>query len=554
MSGRRIQMTGMNDPSPPPHARDSPRRSMMRTNSLGGKVRPRPPLAPSQSPPLQYSKPVVADEQTRLLSDRSPGARGRPSPSMGHRFSPAASRKIVQAPTEQPEQGAEEDDTMSDNTLLAIVFVVFVVVALGNRLFQKLQTIPMYNYPVFLNLFQTFAYIPATFAYIIPMLMFGKSITKEQTQVPKYKFAVMGLLDCTASIMQVFAVNFITNASILVLLQQSAIPIAMAISKLSLKTQYTYTQVFGATVVCMGIVVVLLPQFTGAETSEDNGHSQVLWALVNIISCIPMTLSAVYKEKALQGQAMDVVYLNGWVALFQFILTIPLSIPSAFAIDLPISELIPNVVNGFQCFLGESQVLESSAQTSYEPDKCGMAPFYVGGYLVFNITYNILVVVILKYGSANIMYLGSTALVPLTNAAFALPWMPGHKPVHRTDILGLLVIMTGIFLYRFVGSDKPAGPPPAKRRQALYVGLNSMAESLEPLIETRIWRDMASEALLRKSPAQIRSNYMMKLGLPPSPQITGAGFGEFRSRTPPLSRFSPQLQAHQPKNRPLPPV
>ena len=32
----------------------------------------------------------------------------------------------------------------------------------------------------------------------------------------------MGALDCISSAMQIFAVNFITNASILVLLQQSA--------------------------------------------------------------------------------------------------------------------------------------------------------------------------------------------------------------------------------------------------------------------------------------------------------------------------------------------
>jgi len=523
---------------------------------MGGKARP--PLAPtSQSPPLQYSKSTALDERARLLGDRSPGARGLASPVGGKRFSPAACRRIVQAKKAQPGESEEDDGTMSDNKLLAMIFVVFVVVALGNRIFQKLQTIPMYNYPVFLNLFQTFAYVPVCFMYIIPMLMFGNAITKEQTEVPKYKFAVMGLLDCTASIMQVFAVNFISNASILVLLQQSAIPISMAISKVSLKTQYTYIQVFGATVVCMGIVVVLLPQFTGTQPADHDGHSQVLWALVNIISCIPMTLSAVYKEKALQGQAMDVVYLNGWVALFQFLLTIPLSIPSAFAIDLPLSELIPNVVGGFQCFIGQSQVLESSAQAAYQPDMCAMASFYVGGYLVFNITYNILVVVILKYGSANIMYLGSTALVPLTNAAFAMPWIPGHKPVHKADVVGLLIIMAGIFLYRFVGSEKPSGPPPAQRRKALYVGLNSIAESLEPIIETLIWRDMANEARLRKSPAQIRSSYMMKLGLPPSPQVTGAGFRDYRSRTPPISRYSPQPQQQVKRgkaSRQLPPV
>lgn len=38
-------------------------------------------------------------------------------------------------------------------------------------------------------------------------------------------------------------------------------------------------------------------------------------------------------------------------------------------------------------------------------------------------------VMILKYGSANLMFLGSTALVPITNAVFAMSFMPGHKPM-----------------------------------------------------------------------------------------------------------------------------
>jgi hypothetical protein len=43
-----------------------------------------------------------------------------------------------------------------------------------------------------------------------------------------------------------------------------------------------------------------------------------------------MTLSSVYKEKALGETEIDVVYLNGWVAIYQFIIGIALGIPSPF--------------------------------------------------------------------------------------------------------------------------------------------------------------------------------------------------------------------------------
>lgn len=79
--------------------------------------------------------------------------------------------------------------------LLLITFLTLVVIGLGNKIFQKLQAIPMYNYPYFLNILTTFVYIPLSFAYIIPMMIWGTQITSEQRAIPLYKFAVMGCLD-----------------------------------------------------------------------------------------------------------------------------------------------------------------------------------------------------------------------------------------------------------------------------------------------------------------------------------------------------------------------
>lgn len=32
---------------------------------------------------------------------------------------------------------------------------------------------------------------------------------------------------------------------------------------------------------------------------------------------------------------------------------------------------------------------------------------------------------------------------------FALPFVPGHQPLHVTDVLGLMFVMTGLVVYRF---------------------------------------------------------------------------------------------------------
>lgn len=70
-------------------------------------------------------------------------------------------------------------------------------------------------------------------------------------------------------------------------------------------------------------------------------------------------------------------------------------------------------------------------------------------YLGFNLVYNILIVVILKYGSANILWMASTVIVPLSNVAFSLKITPGNKPLNTMDIVGLVIIMAGLLVYRF---------------------------------------------------------------------------------------------------------
>lgn len=131
--------------------------------------------------------------------------------------------------------GADEDKK-SDSQTLMIVFIGMVIVGLGNKVFNKLMTIPMYNYPNFLNLLTSFVYIPVCFAYIIPMAKYGY-IPQEQFEVPKRSFAIMGALDAMAGIMQIFGSTYLPGPLIILLLQ-AAIPVSMVISKYLVNASY----------------------------------------------------------------------------------------------------------------------------------------------------------------------------------------------------------------------------------------------------------------------------------------------------------------------------
>eukprot|EP00284_Hemiselmis_tepida_P007858 CAMPEP_0174916584 /NCGR_PEP_ID=MMETSP1355-20121228/1893_1 /TAXON_ID=464990 /ORGANISM="Hemiselmis tepida, Strain CCMP443" /LENGTH=217 /DNA_ID=CAMNT_0016161593 /DNA_START=250 /DNA_END=899 /DNA_ORIENTATION=- len=168
--------------------------------------------------------------------------------------------------------GAPPADGKGDDSFkLLISFLAMVVIGSGNKVFQKVQTIPMHNYPYFLNLFTTFIYLPVSFLYIVPMRCMGK-FSKEELSVPQTRFMVMGLLDGLAALMQVFAVTKIASGALLILLSQSAIPISMLISRLLLSTRYTAVQYAGACVVMAGIAVVLYPNLTAGKLSSPGGE------------------------------------------------------------------------------------------------------------------------------------------------------------------------------------------------------------------------------------------------------------------------------------------
>lgn len=184
----------------------------------------------------------------------------------------------------------------------------------------------MHNYPMFMNVLCTFMYIPLSFIYIIPAQLFTNKITKVTTDVPKQCFFVMGALDSVASTMQMFAINYITSASITLLVQQSAIPISMCMSAMFLGARYTKPQYTGAVIVMAGIVAVLLPTFFTKDSSLP--PDQLVWVFAIIISNVPSVYSSVYKERVLGEVDINVVYLNGWMAIFQWLIAIPLCIPS----------------------------------------------------------------------------------------------------------------------------------------------------------------------------------------------------------------------------------
>lgn len=397
----------------------------------------------------------------------------------------------------------------SDNTKLAVTFVAFVVAGALFQVSAKLQAISMYNYPNALNVYGCVLFVVLCFGYIIPAARFGL-IPREQLIASKRPFAIMAVFDTLSSTMQVFSSIYLPGP-LLVLLPQASIPISMMLSRLYLKSTYTCWQILGAAVVIGGILVVLEPVMTNrhapdyvcvavnkandclaceAEMSQEDcegyasagdvlslfeserslnlGNDTALhtcewiksshetsdtskllfWSCILLLSCFPLSMSSIYKERKLSRYEFDPIYLNGWLCLFQTPMSAVLAIPGGILSSPQVtpSELPTNMWDGLKCFMGTGTITSGC-----HPDDCRWAMVTMVAFTLICFVYVNLMVLLLKFGSANLMFLALTLIVPVANLAFALPIMPTPVTLHASDIVGLVVIMAGIISYR-IGS------------------------------------------------------------------------------------------------------
>jgi drug/metabolite transporter (DMT)-like permease len=207
-----------------------------------------------------------------------------------------------------------------------------------------------------------------------------------------------------------------------------------------------------------GSICRWIPTASAGNSAIESSSTLLLWSIVTILACIPMTLSSIYKEMILSSPSnstdIDPIFLNGWVAFYQFLFSFPLAFPAGMTSNPPVppSELPSNIYDGIKCYLGDDTIT-----TGCHADECHLAPLYVNLFLVFNVGFNILIVYILKFGSANVLFMAGTVMVPVGNIVFALPFMPGSMPLHDSDVAGLIVIITGLVTYRFGSSFSITG-------------------------------------------------------------------------------------------------
>lgn len=163
-----------------------------------------------------------------------------------------------------------------------------------------------------------------------------------------------------------------------------------------------------------------------------------------------------YKEVVLAGTDIDENYLNGWVCLFQSVLTVfclPLHSLSILGDDaVAMDQLWPTMVKGFNC------IVVREAGSSDAAGICESAWVYVAVWLAFMFVYNMLMTSLIQQSGAALMFAVGTLATPVTNLAFSLPAVMGEhaEPFSAANLVGLLFICGGIAVYKSSSSSSGA--------------------------------------------------------------------------------------------------
>ena len=203
------------------------------------------------------------------------------------------------------------------------------------------------------------AFLVITVPIVWFKLAFTNDITPAMTSFPKYKFALMGLLDTLFNLLSTFPVAKL-GGSLTNVLSQAVLPINMVFAYIFLRTRFGNNHYLGAFLVIYGIMIKLMPQLFGSSDSSggsnDDGAGTVFYTFLLIFSqafsaasnvcksgakryktliakatrnsrrdCSYAPIDALApprarktdKETALKGANIDEWYMNVWVSVFQ---------------------------------------------------------------------------------------------------------------------------------------------------------------------------------------------------------------------------------------------
>lgn len=321
----------------------------------------------------------------------------------------------------------------------------YTAATLLNRVLLSLQY-SFTSYSIFVNLWWTLLQCPLFWSLTL-WRQRSIPLSKAELTIPWHVWWVLAFITALDNILTGVSASHLSSfGAVQVLLSQARIPISMAVCKwLVPGTAYSISQYMGALIVLCGICATLLPDvIKQAGGSGSSDFSDALpWMGVYILHCIPNALIFVYQERVLKSTegSIDDYYFNAKVQFPTLIATLVMLVPGAALDGTPPDSLGNNLSRGASCQFGITP--------DGEKNSCTLAPLFTHAFIIVNTLWNVMAVSVLATAGANVNFLISTFTLPLAACIFALPFMPNNKPVTVWTFLGMLLITSGLLVYKF---------------------------------------------------------------------------------------------------------
>ena len=137
-------------------------------------------------------------------------------------------------------------------------------------------------------------------------------------------------------------------------------------------------------------------------------------------------------------------------------------------------------------------------------------------YISFNIAYNTFLLLVIKYGSAALMYVASTVVLPLGGVAFTLSFIFGPHASQFTIFngVGLLIVLLGLICYRFVGRRKKK---PQEAPEVVGADIVDVPNTFSVVGQPYEYGLVEQVEVQPRNVRQIRSSYYSSLGINATP-------------------------------------
>eukprot|EP00392_Amoebophrya_sp_AT5.2_P004886 g4895.t1 len=310
-----------------------------------------------------------------------------------------------------PQSKLPEEKTKKNKLPLykkVLLYTAYFLIATGNTIYFKKMTDTLANYSWFTTNVTTIVFIPF---FMLVTKLEQLSGTGGAGDIPKQKTAVMGMLDSCAGMTMVLGGAY-TAGGTQVLLTQGAIPVTIFLSVLLLRRRFHNWQYVGAAVIVGGVALSKLGKSSATQVG-DNPTFNAIFASSNL----PTALSTIYKEVAFQDiPDLSVNLIQLWVAFWQGLFNVflcPLYTLSFLGPSrIPLDRMLPSFVDGAKCWLfGQNTVTDDCDDGSFPRmqgarpcDRCENAFMNTNAYVLFNILYNILCMLLVKYGTASFYF------------------------------------------------------------------------------------------------------------------------------------------------------